>query len=81
MDSGWCFKTSMARELNILEVNKVHSVNIASEQNAKVLKTINNTYTKWFANKSNKAFEPYDLRHAYGYRTGNMNINTGVASK
>ena len=27
------------------------------------------------------AFEPYQLRHAFGYRTGNMNIPTGVASK
>ena len=33
--------------------------------------------------KSNTAFEPYDLRHAYGYRTANMNmnINTDTASK
>ena len=70
-----------ARELNILEVNKIHSINTASEYDAKVLKTINNTYSKWLKQKSNAAFEPYQLRHAFGYRTGNMNINTGVASK
>ena len=70
-----------ARELNILEVNKIFSINHASEYDAKLLKKINNTYTKWFAAKSNAAFEPYDLRHAYGYRTANMNINTDTASK
>ena len=74
-------KQEWARELNILEVNKIHSINTASEYDAKVLKTINNTYSKWLKQKSNAAFEPYQLRHAYGYRTGNMNINTGVASK
>jgi len=74
-------KQEWARELNILEVNKIHSINTASEYDAKVLKTINNTYSKWLKQKSNAAFEPYQLRHAFGYRTGNMNINTGVASK
>jgi len=74
-------KQEWVRELNILEVNKIHSINTASEYDAKVLKTINNTYSKWLKQKSNAAFEPYQLRHAYGYRTGNMNINTGVASK
>lgn len=74
-------KQEWARELNILEVNKIYSINTASEYDAKVLKTINNTYSKWLKQKSNAAFEPYQLRHAYGYRTGNMNINTGVASK
>ena len=74
-------KQEWARELNILEVNKIHSINTASEYDAKILKTINNTYSKWLKQKSNAAFEPYQLRHAFGYRTGNMNINTGVASK
>ena len=31
--------------------------------------------------KTNQAFQAYDLRHAYGYRTANMNINTASASK
>ncbi len=70
-----------ARELNILEVNKIFSIDHASEYDAKVLKKVNNTYTKWFASKCDAGFEPYDLRHAYGYRTANLNINTATASK
>ncbi len=70
-----------ARELNILEVNKIFSIDHASEYDAKVLKKVNNTYSKWLLQKSNAAFEPYQLRHAYGYRTANLNINTATASK
>ena len=63
-----CFalKQNCARELNILEVNKIFSINHASEYDAKFLQKINNIYTKWFAAKRNAAFEPYELRHAYG---------------
>ena len=74
-------KQEWARELNILEVNKIFSIDHASEYDAKVLKKVNNTYSKWLLQKSNAAFEPYQLRHAYGYRTANLNINTATASK
>ena len=74
-------KQEWARELNILEVNKIFSVDHATEYDAKVLKKVNNTYTKWFAGKCDAGFEPYDLSHAYGYCTANMNINTDTASK
>ena len=74
-------KQEWARELNILEVNKIFSIDHATEYDAKILKKVNNTYTKWFAGKCDAGFEPYDLRHAYGYRTANLNINTATASK
>jgi len=46
-----------------------------------ILKTLNRRYTKWLAKKTNSAFQAYDLRHAFGFRTANMNINTASASK
>ena len=74
-------KQEWARELNILEVDKVHSIDEITDYDAAFLKSHNRLYTKWIAEMTNKSFQAYDLRHAYGYRTANMNINTDTASK
>ena len=74
-------KQDWARELNILEVDKVHSIDAITDYDAAFLKSHNRLYTKWIAEMTNKSFQAYDLRHAYGYRTANMNINTASASK
>ena len=70
-----------ARSLNILNVYKEFSIDKAEDYDSAILKTLNRRYTKWLAKKTNSAFQAYDLRHSFGFRTANMNINTASASK
>ena len=70
-----------AKSLDILNVYKEFSIDKTEDYDSAILKTLNRRYTKWLAKKTNSAFQAYDLRHAYGYRTANMNINTASASK
>ena len=69
-----------ARDLNILEVHKEHTINEAVEYDSAFLKSHNRLYTKWLAKRTNSLFQAYDLRHAYGFRTANLNINITTAS-
>ena len=69
-----------AKELNILDVHKEHTINEAIEYDPQFLKSHNRLYTKWIAAKTNRSFQAYDLRHSYGFRTANMNINITTAS-
>ena len=73
-------KQEWSKELNILEVHKEHTINEAIDYDPAFLKTHNRLYTKWLAAKTNRAFQAYDLRHSYGFRTANMNINITTAS-
>ena len=70
-----------ARSLGILNVYKEFSIDKPEDYDSAILKTLNRRYTKWLAKKTNSAFQAYDLRHSYGFRTANMNINTASASK
>ena len=70
-----------ARSLNILDVQKEFVIDKATDYDPEKLKPNNRRFTKWLARKTNAAFQAYDLRHAYGYRTANLNINTSSASK
>ena len=70
-----------AKSLDILNVYKEFSIDKTEDYDSAFLKSLNRRYTKWLAKKTNSAFQAYDLRHAYGYRTANMNINTASASK
>ena len=65
---------------NILDVHKEHTINEAIEYDPQFLKSHNRLYTKWIAAKTNRAFQAYDLRHSFGFRTANMNINITTAS-
>ena len=73
-------KQEWAKELNILDVHKEHTINEAIEYDPQFLKSHNRLYTKWIAAKTNRAFQAYDLRHSYGFRTANLNININTAS-
>ena len=57
------------------------SIDKTEDYDSAFLKSLNRRFTKWLAKKTNHSFQAYDLRHAYGYRTANMNINTASASK
>ena len=74
-------KQEWARTLDILNIYKEFSIDKTEDYDSAFLKSFNRRYTKWLAKKTNQAFQAYDLRHAYGYRTANMNINTASASK
>ena len=74
-------KQEWAKSLDIMNVYKEFSIDKTEDYDSAFLKSFNRRYTKWLAKKTNQAFQAYDLRHAYGYRTANMNINTASASK
>ena len=74
-------KQEWARTLDILNIYKEFSIDKTEDYDSALLKSLNRRFTKWLARKTNQSFQAYDLRHAYGYRTANMNINTASASK
>tara|TARA_Y100001968_G_scaffold330366_1_gene382047 strand:- start:13674 stop:14855 length:1182 start_codon:yes stop_codon:yes gene_type:complete len=74
-------KQEWARTLDILNIYREFSIDKTEDYDSAFLKSLNRRFTKWLAKKTNHSFQAYDLRHAYGYRTANMNINTASASK
>ena len=71
----------MGKNFRYLNVHKEFSIDKTDDYDSAFLKSLNRRFTKWLAKKTNHSFQAYDLRHAYGYRTANMNINTASASK
>ena len=78
---GTALMQEWAKELNIMDVgNKEFNIVETEDYVGKKVKSVNDRFHKWMR-KNNVGFQLTDLRHAYGYRCGKLNINTASASR
>ena len=78
---GTALMQEWAKELNIMDVgNKEFNIVETEDYDGKKVKSVNDRFHKWMR-KNNAGFQLTDLRHAYGYRCGKLNINTASASR